>query len=86
MQTATLSQGCSLMETKKRSETDYSQRVRNALLHEQGLTVKDLAGKLKLNRQFMAGFLSALEEKGEIYHRKVGPARTYFVNDLKVNR
>ena len=76
MQTATLSQGYSLMETKK---TNFSEQIKEALIREPGLTVKDLAERLKTNRQFMAGFLSALQEKGEVYHRQVGPARTYFV-------
>lgn len=67
-----------MMETKK-FRSDLSRQVREALVSEPGLTVKDLADRLITNRQFMAGFLSALEEKGEIYHRRVGPAKTYFV-------
>ena len=49
-----------------------------ALGKEPGLTVKDLAERLNVNRQFMAGFLAALEELGEVSYRKVGPARIYF--------
>jgi hypothetical protein len=31
-----------------------------------------------MNRQFMADFLAALEERGEISFRKVGPDSIYF--------
>ena len=58
---------------------DITQQVTRSLDEEPGMTVKGLASALKLNRQFMAGFLSALEERGEVFHRKVGPARIYFL-------
>ena len=72
------------MRTKKPVESDIGRRVKAALAREPGLSVKDVAEKLKLNRQFMAGFLTALEERGDIFHRSVGPARIYFVNNPKV--
>jgi len=53
-------------------------KVIAAVEKEPGLTIKDLAERLDINRQFMAGFLAALEEQGEISCRKVGPARIYF--------
>lgn len=53
--------------------------LKAALSKEPGLTVKDLAGRLEINRQFMAGFLAALEERGEVTCRRVGPARIYFL-------
>ena len=67
-------------------------QIKQILTKEPGLSVKDLASRLGLNRQFMAGFLSALEERGEVYHRQVGPARIYFLgrqtsaksNDAKI--
>ena len=52
--------------------------LKDLLAKDPGLTVKDLAGRLEVNRQFMAGFLAALEERGEVTYRKVGPARIYF--------
>jgi predicted transcriptional regulator len=58
---------------------DITQQVARSLDAEPGMTVKGLASALNLNRQFMAGFLSALEERGEVFHRKVGPARIYFL-------
>ena len=49
-----------------------------ALAKRTGSTFKDLADPLAVNRQFMAGFLLALEERGDISHRKMGPAYIYF--------
>jgi len=58
---------------------NITQQVARSLDEEPGMTIKGLATALNLNRQFMAGFLSALEERGEVFHRKVGPARIYFL-------
>jgi len=63
----------------ERVVVDITQQVARSLDAEPGMTVKGLASALNLNRQFMAGFLSALEERGEVFHRKVGPARIYFL-------
>ncbi|MBI2172527.1 MAG: hypothetical protein HYU30_11045 [Chloroflexi bacterium] len=52
--------------------------MKAALANEPGLTIMELAGRVDVNRQFMAGFLAALEERGEVSCRKVGPARIYF--------
>ena len=62
----------------KRSKSGLTRGLKAALAKEPALTVKDLADRLDVNRQFMAGFLAALEERGEISCRKVGPARIYF--------
>lgn len=66
------------MTTKKGIKPSLTKNVKSALKKEPGLTVKDLAERLEVNRQFMAGALAVLEEKGDVYHRNVGPARTYF--------
>ena len=58
---------------------DITRKIISALSSEPGMSVKELANTLELNRQFMAGFLTALEERGEVFHRQVGPARIYFV-------
>ena len=71
------------MGTRPHLNTDLSNRVQKLLLETPGLSVKEIAKALEINRQFMAGFLTAIEEKGEVYSRKVGPARIYFNN--KVN-
>lgn len=73
-----LSQGLSLMTTKRGVKPALTKNVKSELRKEPGLTVKDLADRLDINRQFMAGVLAVLEEKGDVYHRNVGPARIYF--------
>lgn len=64
------------------SKTDLTRKVEEILYKEPGLSVKELAERLKINRQFMSGFLAALEEKNEIMSRTVGPARIYFKSDV----
>ncbi|MBI2304465.1 MAG: MarR family transcriptional regulator [Chloroflexi bacterium] len=71
------------MITKGSSKSPITHRVKATLATEPGLSVKDLAERLKVNRQFMAGFLAALEEMGLVMHRQVGPARTYFSVDRR---
>jgi len=66
------------MITNRTDKLDYTSRVKGILAKEPGLSVKDLADRLKTNRQYMAGVLRVLEERGEVYHRQVGPARIYF--------
>ncbi|MEM0328645.1 MAG: hypothetical protein QXE05_12900 [Nitrososphaeria archaeon] len=62
---------------------DLSKKVKTLLSKTPGLSVKELAKASQENRQFMAGFLTALEEKGDVYSRKVVPARIYFNNEVK---
>ena len=66
------------MMANRSSKSVITQGVKAALANEPGLSVKELANRLDVNRQFMAGFLAALEEWEEISCRKVGPARIYF--------
>lgn len=68
----------SLMRTQESPKATIAERAKLALAGEPGLSVKDLAERLGMNRQFVAGFLAALEERGEVTHRKVGPARIFF--------
>ncbi|MEM2872550.1 MAG: hypothetical protein QXD82_00075 [Nitrososphaerales archaeon] len=72
------------MNTQSHKNKDLTMRVRRLLSKTPGLSVKELAKASHVNRQFMAGFLSAMEEKGDVYSRKVGPARIYFNNKVKV--
>lgn len=71
------------MTSKKTSEVELSGKVKNILSKTPGLTIKEVAKASKVSRQFMAGFLKALEEKGDVYSRKVGPAKIYFNNEVK---
>ena len=66
------------MLTTKGVKLPLTKNIKAALRKEPGLTVKDLADRLEINRQFMAGVLAILEEMSEVYHRPVGPARIYF--------
>ncbi len=68
------------MITDETTKENSTHKIKQILSKEPGLSVKDLASRLGLNRQFMAGFLTALEEGGEVYHRQVGPARIYFLS------
>ena len=69
------------MLTKDPKKLNLTGQTKTSLISQPGLSVRDLASRLDVNRQFMAGFLSALEECGEVYHRQVGPARIYFLAD-----
>lgn len=66
------------MIPKYRMNNDLSQKVKRLLLQNPGLSIKEIAKATDVNRQFMAGFLFKMEEKGEVASRKVGPARIYF--------
>ena len=66
------------MDTKLQTKQELVHKVRDALANEPGLTVKDLANRLRTNRLFMAGVLAVLEDMGKVKHRPVGPARIYF--------
>lgn len=66
------------MRTRTSTNQDLATHVKAALAAEPGLTVKDLALRVSVNRQYMAGFLDVLEEMGWVYHRRVGPARICF--------
>ena len=79
MQSALLSQRFSQMITKKALDSDLTKQVKAVLAREPALSVSDLAERLELNRQFMAGALAILEERGEILSRRVGPARIHFL-------
>ena len=70
--------------TTQEMALDITQQIISTLSSEPGMSVKELANTLELNRQFMAGFLAALEERGDVFHRQVGPARIYFVRNDSV--
>jgi predicted transcriptional regulator len=66
------------MLSKAPSKVHIGEKVKSSLAKQPGLSIKELATRLRVNRQFMAGFLAALEERGELASRAVGPARIYF--------
>ena len=67
------------MATKRVSSANTVQQLRSVLANEPGQTIKELAARFEVNRQFMAGYLAALEERNVIVSRRVGPARIYFL-------
>ena len=71
------------MTSKQGERNDLSKKIKKLLSKTPGLSVKEIAKASEVNRQFMAGFLLAMEEKGKVYSRKVGPARIYFNNEVK---
>ena len=66
------------MITNGSKKKDLASKIKQILAEEPGLSVKELAERLKTNRQFMAGVLKVLEERGEVSYRQVGPARIYY--------
>mgnify|MGYP001104370703 CR=1 FL=1 len=56
----------------------YHSRIVELLQEDPGQSVKTLAGQLKVNRTFLAGYLEAMENLGYVKSKKVGPARVYF--------
>ena len=69
------------MMTNENNKVEFADRINQLLVKEPGLSVKELAEKLKTNRQFMAGVLRVLEERREVSYRQVGPARIYYATN-----
>ena len=67
------------MITNEGNKPDLASQIKKILDKEPGLSVKELAERLKTNRQYMAGILKVLEERDEVSYRQVGPARIYYV-------
>lgn len=79
-----LAQGIIYMSADRPSlSIDLSEKIKRILAKTPGLSIKEIAKAVDINRQFMAGFLTAMEQKGEVCSRKVGPARIYFNNRVK---
>jgi len=53
------------------------------LENDLGQPVKYLAKKLGVYRTFLAGYLEALENQGCVKSKRIGPAKVYFVGDVK---
>lgn len=52
-------------------------KIKNLLSDTPGMSIKEISDILKKNRHFIVGFLTAMEQQGEIRHRKVGTAKIY---------
>ncbi len=66
------------MSSKEASKKPLSKAISLLLAQRPGQSVKELATALKVNRQFLSGYLTALEETNAVNSRRVGPARIYF--------
>jgi len=71
------------MNTYNRMDLSLLQKIKIILSKNPGLSIKEIAKAVDVNRQFMAGYLTAMEDIGEVYSRKVGPAKIYFNNEVK---
>jgi predicted transcriptional regulator len=56
-------------------------KIVELLRAQPGQSVKEIAKQIDVNRTFLSGYLSALEEHGYVKSRKIGPARVYFNNE-----
>lgn len=68
-----------------RSEVNLEQKIEKILDVTPGQPIIELANKMKVNRTFLAGYLQALEDRGGVTSRKIGPAKVYF-NGNKLQR
>lgn len=62
---------------------ELTEKIKKLLENDPGQTIKQLAGKLSINRTFLAGYLKALENQGYIKSKKIGPAKVYFNTEPK---
>ena len=53
-------------------------KIVELLKRQPGQSVKEIAKQMNVNRTFLSGYLSALEEHGYVKSRKIGPAKVYF--------
>jgi len=53
-------------------------RIIRLLEKDPGQPVQKLARELGVNRTFLAGYLKALENHGELTSKRIGPAKVYF--------
>jgi len=53
-------------------------KIVELLKRQPGQSVKEIAKQMDVNRTFLSGYLSALEEHGYVKSRKIGPAKVYF--------
>ena len=62
---------------------DIAAEVIELLEENPAQTIKQMAEQLKVNRTFLAGYLKAMEAQGSVRSKDIGPARVYFVNNLR---
>jgi predicted transcriptional regulator len=63
------------------SSYNLTETIIKLLEKDPGQQIQQLAKALKVNRTFLAGYLSALESEGKVKSKKIGPAKVYFKGD-----
>jgi len=64
-----------------RTTDKLTRTILDLLNGDPGMSVKEIAKRLGLNRTFLSGYLTALENEGRIRSKSIGPARAYFNNN-----
>jgi len=57
---------------------NLTMKIVELLRAQPGQSVKEIAKQIDVNRTFLSGYLSALEERGYVKSRKIGPAKVFF--------
>ena len=57
---------------------NLTHRIIRLLERDPGQPVLRLATELGINRTYLAGYLKALENHGELTSKRIGPAKVYF--------
>ena len=57
---------------------NLTMKIVELLRAQPGQSVKEIAKQIDVNRTFLSGYLSALEERGYVKSRKIGPAKSVF--------
>jgi DNA-binding IclR family transcriptional regulator len=57
---------------------NLTMKIVELLRAQPGQSVKEIAKQMDVNRTFLSGYLSALEDQGYVKSRKIGPAKVYF--------
>jgi predicted transcriptional regulator len=60
------------------SLSNLTERIIRLLEKDPGQQIQQLARELKVNRAFLAGYLLALENRGYVKSKRIGPAKVYF--------
>ena len=61
------------------------EKVKKAISDNNPITISALAKKLKVNRIYLAGYLQALEDNGELESKNIGSAKVYLINEKKLS-
>jgi len=60
------------------SSYNLTETIIKILEKDPGQQIQQLAKALKVNKNFLAGYLSALENEGKVKSKRIRPAKVYF--------